>query len=999
MQNSKTSIRFSLLIIVFITCVFRNFSYSQNIGGGELMIVNNTGSASGKLVKINIYPVGAIFSGGYQYSLDARYRITATNKFIYGYSDILNYNQSLPEQDWTSKINFDANDNTDQCKISLGYGKYKIDFYEGPDVNNFTFVEYCYVDFADANYGTGNFQGEQKFRIDYRSNNNITFNFLSSGNLNNITAVAKNIKVWEQYGSGFPSAVPSKGMFHDTTIASYRNFPIDAKLFGAVDHINPAVFDLNMSVNYQGASVRPNQNLSFLNSSLTISEGIILSINQNQEMIFSGKSSKFITKNGSKVLSPSNFVIRVKDSASFSSDGATFGTNTTYNSWGGIRMDNVSQGSSIINSTFEYADTSVYLLNHHMNPFIFKNNTVRVFRTENNLKKIGLLFKNCSNVLIHNNKFLLPSGILGSTYEFAIHLTNHLDYYQDAHHGVIVTDNYFSNGVYQLDILGYAANLIPVHISGNKFFNGNYNIILRRTIGNIKENVIRNDIQPIFINNSSMIVSQSHISFFGNIVHYPEYNLISSSRSYSNLAPMRTSNNRSMWIGGNNSFSNLTRDNIYSDFKGFVYVDKGRNNFTITNPASRHIFGLFDDTTTFYYANDNCWNGNSNTAKIFVYRTDLYTNQIPHQAIPSNICDISLNPSSVMLFDKGFNVKDSVKILNNNLTGQASGDEILFGRILSSEANNEVNTGIYLLKNLIDNYPNCQYLNPAIFKLYEFYHKLDNLNDETYRYYIFEDLKTYLQKKIDTYQNNREFVKNAYDILLMCLTIRREIKEALSGYEFIALNDPDPSARLLAAFDYLSVSSIINGSGGGQKNNNKKKRDFADISPLNKIVKRAYEESEKSPKVSVNDYQKSYQQLSEKKIISKVADVLSVKHLSNSEKIKKIEDDAMSFLHISYFDKELSDNLSSGQQYFLSQNYPNPFNPVTNITYSISEAGPVSLKVYDVLGKEVLTLVDNHMSTGEHAVQFNGVNLTSGIYFYKIVTNEFSEIRRMILLK
>src|SRR6188768_1546393 len=101
------------IISKFISTVFlfalyiNNSCYSQSINGGELMIVNNTGTIAGKFIKINIYPVGAVFSGGKQYTLDATNPISDQNKFIFGYSDILDFNQSLNEQAWTSKINFD----------------------------------------------------------------------------------------------------------------------------------------------------------------------------------------------------------------------------------------------------------------------------------------------------------------------------------------------------------------------------------------------------------------------------------------------------------------------------------------------------------------------------------------------------------------------------------------------------------------------------------------------------------------------------------------------------------------------------------------------------------------------------------------------------------------------------------------------------------------------------------------------------------------------------
>ncbi len=89
------------------------------------------------------------------------------------------------------------------------------------------------------------------------------------------------------------------------------------------------------------------------------------------------------------------------------------------------------------------------------------------------------------------------------------------------------------------------------------------------------------------------------------------------------------------------------------------------------------------------------------------------------------------------------------------------------------------------------------------------------------------------------------------------------------------------------------------------------------------------------------------------------------------------------------------------------QNYPNPFNPTTNITFRIAEFGFVSLKIYDILGNEVATLINEEKLPGEYRVSFNASGLSSGIYFYKLrVGNSstgskqvLSETKKMILLR
>ncbi|MBL0106139.1 MAG: choice-of-anchor D domain-containing protein [Ignavibacteria bacterium] len=87
------------------------------------------------------------------------------------------------------------------------------------------------------------------------------------------------------------------------------------------------------------------------------------------------------------------------------------------------------------------------------------------------------------------------------------------------------------------------------------------------------------------------------------------------------------------------------------------------------------------------------------------------------------------------------------------------------------------------------------------------------------------------------------------------------------------------------------------------------------------------------------------------------------------------------------------------EKFSLSQNYPNPFNPVTNLEFGIAELGFVSLKVFDVLGKEVITLVNEKLSPGVYEAEFDGSSLSSGIYFYKLEAGDFIETKRMILIK
>jgi len=96
---------------------------------------------------------------------------------------------------------------------------------------------------------------------------------------------------------------------------------------------------------------------------------------------------------------------------------------------------------------------------------------------------------------------------------------------------------------------------------------------------------------------------------------------------------------------------------------------------------------------------------------------------------------------------------------------------------------------------------------------------------------------------------------------------------------------------------------------------------------------------------------------------------------------------------------ELADSKTVPEKYMLEQNYPNPFNPVTNICYSLPEAGMVELKVFDALGSEVADLVNEVKSAGKYNIVFNAGNLASGIYYCRLKVNGFVTTNKMVLLK
>jgi len=132
---------------------------------------------------------------------------------------------------------------------------------------------------------------------------------------------------------------------------------------------------------------------------------------------------------------------------------------------------------------------------------------------------------------------------------------------------------------------------------------------------------------------------------------------------------------------------------------------------------------------------------------------------------------------------------------------------------------------------------------------------------------------------------------------------------------------------------------------------------------------------------------------------------------SNSPKKYSFVDDQVSAGKYSYrlkqidtdgkfeYSKVITVNVGSLAKFELSQNYPNPFNPTTTISFILPESSNVLLIVYNTIGQKITELVNEFQEAGFHTINFNGENLPSGIYFYRLETKNKVEIRKMLLIK
>ena len=129
-----------------------------------------------------------------------------------------------------------------------------------------------------------------------------------------------------------------------------------------------------------------------------------------------------------------------------------------------------------------------------------------------------------------------------------------------------------------------------------------------------------------------------------------------------------------------------------------------------------------------------------------------------------------------------------------------------------------------------------------------------------------------------------------------------------------------------------------------------------------------------------------------------VCDRLGYDGGSKNVSLNSISQDTVNF----YLNRIVSVNKISQKipvSYNLYQNYPNPFNPVTTIKFDLPKSSTVQLKIYDLLGKEVIKLVDDKLNPGTYNIVWNAINYSSGVYFYKLIAGDYTVTKKLVLIK
>jgi len=759
---------------------------------------------------------------------------------------------------------------------------------------------------------------------------------------------------------------------------------------------------------------------TFNNSSnMIIDGGATLKVGDNTIVVFDGENTKLQLKPQSIVQLGTNAQIKFTNGAYLGANGATF-SSLGSSAWSGIEFENagsLSNVSTISNCTFNNAITPININNSGSSA----NNSISITGNTFNLPSSGsqgIHGGNVYNLLVQNNIFNMPSNIIAGLYIQNSGTANAAGNSNVNSYNLNIIGNTFSGGHIGM-ILNSNTNLIPFYIYGNIFNNNSsYNILARLISGDIKNN--SSNINNV---NYSFYLVQSHPNLYANNVYASQANIFSCTESYPRLSPV-IDHGESIWLGGANILHS-SNDNILFNTASYAFLDRGLNLFSKSNPASYHLYGDVHVRERAYYVRGNCFNGQS------APRYDLWEGSnivTPIWDVPVYYCNASTDDGiGWEISDKGFGIVDSILVTNPISGQQITSDEELYAQASREKISGNYSNAISDYRLLIDNYDTSINIYPSLSELYECYQGLDTSSEQNNRNVLYGNLLTYLNNKITSGIYDYSFIDIAYNLTLMCYKNMTEYTEAKDGYEYIALYNPDPTARLYASFDYSIIEALLNSGGSvSSKTENESDETFLKnrinrleklISgdPVKQILKKSYnlkkEENERNLNKEIE--KKSSDKKSATKMIDKIKSEennINSRILSNIRSLNKMtaKDKEKKKLEDILYAAKISSNRMNRKnliediiplKYELSQNYPNPFNPVTKISYDLPKSGLVKLMVYDILGREIKNLVNEFKQAGRYTVEFDGSYFASGVYFYRIQAGDFMGVKRMLMIK
>ncbi len=980
--------RIVTLQILFITCsIFFTGRALSQIGNAEIRIDNKWTQE----INISLIPASTIFSGhwstegiNHKYTFRrSRTSINTSSGWEYVVGNYSNFTNVAVNE--FRLVDFDdgnfASANTGKVIGGIGPGLWRLQFTNAPnDDSDPLIIAECYLDYRDANYGTNyvsnNFTNDLYFELK-RENNQDKLNFKFGGgnwiNINDPRIENRTIKLWEQVGRWmvgygedphFPGS-PNKGNFQTTDInnGQYLYLPLIATNYGATNHLNSNMFWANFSISTgHHAFIRENQ-------TIYIESGATFSILPSSFLTFQNNST-LVVKSGGKLCNygiiNGNVRIIYERNGRMSycagwSDGIVKGGNVTI------------EDSTIV----EFPDSTTW---------VFDSTSVLTMMPHSELrmgKSSKIIFQNGARINCNYAKFTSLDS--ADTWDGIYLIDNANDTlknctFENAYNGININTD-------------FAAPLVDTHttiIQNCKFRNSTTGILLNQ--------VYINDADGILIDNCT---TESNIATgysTGYVLQYCASNGV---------------------VITNNILNNCGYG--ITAIQSSPYI------------ARNVITGQTASGTGIYLDNSN---GTIEYNRVYNFEKSIEGSYSSPYLLKNTLSDASLQ--SIALTNNSVPVLrpvvsgSAVRWLggNNRITGSPVYGAFNFSKdcypMIDSGYNViHVTNADYVMADLDDDYYatfNNWYDNPPITSLFNVqggslyydpvfdgttlpttdYFELNSLGFDMYDSVFVKNIgdnpgagTLFMQAYTNESQGNYTSAINLY-------------KEVIAQYRNTEYA-PVSLARIFNSLEKNNSSSTAYGQiqayYTGIKTDTTQTLESREIAE-DFVIKAKVKQGNVSEAIS--DYENIYQmnQNSPKgthALVNKMCLENMLQGLTDdpNEPVKLNPNKAglLAFLTRNITSNSQSTiNNSFPTSFRLYQNYPNPFNPQTTIRFDVPKNAMVSVRIYDLLGREVFNY-SGYQTTGTHEMKFDGSNFASGMYFYSVETNGFKETKKMVLLK
>jgi hypothetical protein len=483
----------------------------------------------------------------------------------------------------------------------------------------------------------------------------------------------------------------------------------------------------------------------------------------------------------------------------------------------------------------------------------------------------------------------------------------------------------------------------------------------------------------------------------------------------------------------------------------YLLIDEGYNNFKLEDSTTGnfHLEGTIpnDLGADPYPAEDNCFEiGYAQQVKHNLRWID--ETPINLDAVPTN-CNAE-RPENMIVFNLENGINDTIRFESGGSGGGESNVKFEIRNLKYEEASEagsiyETVTLMTLNDSVSINLRKRNYERVSVLCREMLTEYADSINDASIisKLYLAElkqdtnqirmsELKSFLESYILNNTEKEMMIRQAFYFIQKCKVSLGLYESAMTGFQQIINQFPYSYEGLLASWDYAATSLLNSqgGSGGGATSKNEPalrdegvvsyiddpndvydKRKFTtdDRKTLNENLTKTFSsqvnkqtreikslEEKVTKHEATNGEKKKYQEMRTLKEVVKARKPENVgTHISMiSDDLSRI----MKSTGTEYSDKYEANILPT--EFALHQNYPNPFNPATKISFDLPQDSKVKLIVYDLLGREVKRLVNNEFKVaGKYTYDFNGAPLSSGVYFYRIETEGFTNTKRMMLVK